>query len=144
MAPDEAKPSFGRRLRRLLRTYRSSLSVLTLAVGVLFTTLAFGDFTPLAHSPPFPAIDGATDQSANGGVNYNLVFVVAGPIIVIIGAYLVGAYYLARRKFEHLMLTKSKAEFLRNLPDVEDLLWDLTPADEQRYLDKKAELRIRR
>jgi hypothetical protein len=42
------------------------------------------------------------------------------------------------------MVTKSKAEFLRNLPEVEDLLWDLTPADEVRYLDKKAELRIRR
>ena len=42
------------------------------------------------------------------------------------------------------MVTKSKAEFLRNLPDLEDLLWDLTPADEQRYIEKKAELRIRR
>ncbi|HZY69360.1 MAG TPA: DUF3198 domain-containing protein [Thermoplasmata archaeon] len=144
MAPDEARPSFGRRLRRFLRTYRYILSILTLAVGVLFTTLAVGDFTPLMRSPPFTEIDAATDQSSNGGVNYNLVFVVAGPIIVIIGAYLVGAYYLARRKFEHLMLTKSKAEFLRNLPEVEDLLWDLTPADEQRYLDKKSELRIRR
>jgi len=70
--------------------------------------------------------------------------VIVGPIVAIVGAYLVGAYYIARARFEHLMLTKSKAEFLRNLPDLEDLLWDLTPADEQRYIEKKTELRIRR
>jgi hypothetical protein len=42
------------------------------------------------------------------------------------------------------MLTKSKAEFLRNIPEIEDLLWDLTPNDEVRYETKRAELRVRR
>jgi len=42
------------------------------------------------------------------------------------------------------MVTKSKAEFLRNIPELEDLLWELTPADEIRYEQKKSELRVRR
>ena len=66
------------------------------------------------------------------------------PIVAIVGAYLVGAYYNARHKFERLMLTKSKAEFLRNIPDLEQLLWDLTPRDEVRYAEKCTELRVRR
>lgn len=143
MAPEEERVPFERRLRHFLRAQRFALSILVLAVGVLMTVLAVGAFTPLNTTAAFQSIDSVTDQSASNGPNYNLVFVIAGPIVSIIGAYLVGAYYLARRKFEHLMLTKSKAEFLRNIPDLEDLLWDLTPDDEQRYLRKKADLRIR-
>jgi hypothetical protein len=42
------------------------------------------------------------------------------------------------------MVTKSKAEFLRNIPELEEILWDLTPIDEVRYETKRAELRVRR
>ena len=41
------------------------------------------------------------------------------------------------------MKTKSKAEFLRNVTEAEDLLWDLTPEDEIRLVRKKLELKIR-
>ncbi len=143
MPPEEPEP-WSRRLRHLARVYRAFLAIVVLAVGILLTVLAVGDYTPLAHSPPFDSINSVTDLSGSNGPNYNLVFVIVGPILVIIGGYLVGAYYDARRRFEHLMLSKSKAEFLRNLPEVEDLLWDLTPTDEQRYEQKKSELRIRR
>ncbi len=141
---DEPKPAepLGRRLRYELRTYRFLLSILVLAAGIFLTALAVGYFTPVNTTPVFVAINSVTAPA--GGGNYNLIFVFAGPIITIIGAYFVGAYYLARSRFEYLMVTKSKAEFLRNLPEVEDLLWELTPNDELRYADKKAELRIRR
>lgn len=130
-----------RRLRRGMQSQRFALSILVFAVGIVLTVLAAGYFTPLSSYPAFQAINQGTAQP---NANYNLVFVIAGPIVVIIGAYLVGAYYLARRRFEHLMKTRSKAEFLRNLPDLEDLLWDLTPADEERYARKKSEMGIRR
>jgi hypothetical protein len=142
---DEGAPTLGRRFRDGVRGQRYLLSLVILAIGVLLTILAVGDFIgPIAASGPFPAIDSATDQSPSGGPNYNLAFVVAGPIILIIGAYFTGAYLVARRRFEHLMTTKSKAEFLQHIPELEELLWDLTPDDEQRYLAKRGELRIRR
>ena len=140
MPPEPEKVPFGRRFRHGLRSYRAAISIFVLAVGILLTVLALGYFTPLSSSFPFTVINGATDQPS---ANYNLVFVVVGPIISIVGGYLVAAYFVARRKFEHLMVTKSKAEFLRNIPELEDLLWDLTPADEARYEAKRAELRLR-
>ena len=141
---EEAQVPLGRRFRHFLRVHRAAFSILILVIGSFLTVLAAGDFTPLSNYWPFTEINKITDQSGNGGVNYNLVFVVVGPIVAIIGAYMVGAYYVARRKFEHLMQTKSKAEFLRNIPELEDLLWELTPNDEIRYEQKKAELKIRR
>lgn len=140
---DESQPapSFGRRFNHQVRVHRLLLSILTFAIGILLTVLAIGYFTPISSVAPFTQINQVTAQGNQ--TNYNLVFVIAGPIVSIIGAYFVGAYYIARRRFEHLMETKSKAEFLRNLPEIEDILWDLTPNDEQRYLDKRADLRIR-
>jgi hypothetical protein len=144
MAEESEKVPFSRKFRRFLRTYRFLLSLALLALGIFLTVLAVAAFTPLGNDGPFPAVNNVTNQGPSGGPNYDLVFVIAGPITVLIGTYLVGAYYIARAKFEHLMVTKSKAEFLRNLPDLEDLLWDLTPDDERRYIEKKAELRVRR
>jgi hypothetical protein len=140
MAAAEKVP-IAQRFRHGLKTYRAWVSIFVLAVGVLLTVLAAGFFTPLMNVGPFPAINSATDTPS---ANYNLLFVIVGPIVSIVGAYMVGAYAVARRRFEHLMLTKSKAEFLRNIPEIEDLLWDLTPNDEQRYETKRAELRVRR
>jgi hypothetical protein len=143
MAPEEREePSFGRRLRHQFRVYRLIISIVVFVLGIVLITLAVGYFTPISTIAPFTQINSVT--GGNNETNYNLVFVIAGPIIFIVGAYFVGAYYLARRRFEHLMDTKSKAEFLRNLPEVEDLLWDLTPHDEDRYAEKKTELHIRR
>ncbi len=139
-AEKEAVP-FVRRFRYGMRKYRAEISVFVLAVGVLLTVLAVGYFTPLANSQPFSSINGATDQP---NTNYNLLFIIVGPIIVIVGAYLAGVYFVARSRFEHLMLTKSKAEFLRNIPEIEKLLWDLTPRDEFRYEEKCSDLRVRR
>ncbi|HTT25812.1 MAG TPA: DUF3198 domain-containing protein [Thermoplasmata archaeon] len=143
MAPEvQEEPSLGRRIRHQMRVYRLALSVFVFVLGIALMTLAIGYFSPLGSSTPFSQVNSVT--APNNSTNYNLIFVIAGPIIFIIGAYFVGVYYLARRKFEHLMETKSKAEFLRNLPELEDLLWDLTPNDEVRYAEKKAELRVRR
>jgi hypothetical protein len=140
MAVPEKVP-LGRRLRHGFKTYRAAIAIFVLLVGAVLTVLAAGFFTPISTLGPFPAINNATNTP---GANYNLLFVIIGPIIVIVGAYMVGAYFNARHKFEHLMLTKSKAEFLRNIPEIEDLLWDLTPRDELRYEAKRGELKVRR
>jgi len=141
MPQQETGLTLDQRLRHGMRTYRAWISITVLAIGFLLTILALGAFTPLANSPPFNTIDSATNTPS---ANYNLVFVIVGPILVIIGGYLVGTYFYARGRFDHLMLTKSKAEFLRNIPELEELLWDLTPKDQTRYEQRLAELRLRR
>jgi lipopolysaccharide export LptBFGC system permease protein LptF len=143
--PVEKAESLGQRFRRGLRTYRYIIAILIFAAGILLVALALGDFLgPIAANSVVKTINGLTDQSPNGGPNYNLAFAILGPITFIVGAYLTGAYVIARRKFEHLMETKSKAEFLRNIPELEQILWDLTPVDERRYLAKRSDLKIRR
>ncbi len=134
-------PALVRRLNHGLRVWREPLSDLLLAVGIVLTLLAIGYFTPLASVPPFPTINAVTAQPS---ANYNLVFAIVGPIVVILGGYFVGSFYTARARFEHLMQTRSKAEFVRHIPELEETLWDLTPAYERRYVEKLGEMRIKR
>jgi ABC-type phosphate transport system permease subunit len=141
MPDEEPAVPFERRFRHGLRQNRAAVSIVVFAIGVFLSLLAVGYFTPLKSTSFFQSVNSVTVQ---GAANYNLLFVILGPIVAIVGAYLVGAYFSARRKFEHLMLTKSKAEFLRNIPELEDLLWDLTPIDEERYEAKRADFRMKR
>lgn len=141
MAASSGKPRLATRLRHGFRTYRAWVDSVVLGAGAVLTVLALGYFTPLSSAWPFTVINPVTNTPS---ANWNLVFVILGPILLIAGGYLLGTYIVARRRFEHLMVTKSKAEFIRNIPEIEDLLWDLKPVDEIRYERKKAELRIRR
>ena len=141
-APPSLLP-FGQQARHWFRVWRFAVSLLVFGAGILLSVLAFAAFTPLGSIWPFSAIVSAT-SAGSGGANWNLWFVVLGPILVIIGAYLVGVYVVARRRFEELMRSKSKAELLRNIPEIEEILWDLTPRDQDRYLEKCSELRVRR
>ncbi len=144
-APEETVP-ISTRLRYLFRTYRLAVSVAVLAVGGFLSLLGLAAWSPLLGEAPFnsfvPALKGA-DYPGGSGPDWTLVMIIVGPLLAIIGIYLVIAYVNARRRFEHLMRSKSKAEFLRNLPEVEELLWDLTPEDDRRLFQKKQELRIR-
>ena len=142
MPPRSPKQTMDRRVRDWLRRNRFPVAIIVFAAGIILTVLAAGYFTPLNTVQPFLSINPVTGGGSSGD-NYNLAFVVIGPIVSIVGAVMFGGYLLARRRFEHLMKTKSKAEFLRNLDKLEELLWDLTPNDEQRYLDKRAEFRLR-
>lgn len=151
----DGKLPFKTRLRQFYRTIRFPLGVLVLAIGVFLSVTAFAAYTPLINDPPFNAYvpgllgpDCPANASCPAGyqnttTDWVQLFVVAGGIIDIVGLYMVVAYLLARKRFEHLMKTKSKAEFVRNLPEAEDLLWDLTPNDEIRLAQRKQELKIR-
>ncbi len=143
------------RLRYYYRVIRFPLGIVVCILGAFLSISAFAAYSPLLYDQPFssyvPSLLGP-DCPANAScpANYQsattdwiLLFVIAGIIIDIIGIYMVAVYLVARKRFEHLMKTKSKAEFVRNLPEVEDLLWDLTPKDEERLVVRKQELRIR-
>lgn len=140
-------------LRNLLREYRFEVSLAVLVGGAFLSLISFAAYSPLIADPPFssfvPSLLGADCANPSvcpanpSGYDWTLLFVILGGILLIVGIYMVVTYLVARQKFEHLMKTKSKAEFVRNMTEVEDLLWDLTPKDEIRLVKKKQELRVR-
>ncbi|MDE1821661.1 MAG: hypothetical protein KGJ23_11745 [Euryarchaeota archaeon] len=141
--------SFSTTLRRGLRTYRFAISIAVLVLGSILCLIGLFAWTPLGDpggslawlEQPLKGTDSPTGSYT--GPDWTLAMLPGGGLMALIGAYLVGVYMVARRRFEHLMKTRSKAEFLRNVTEAEDLLWDLTPEDEVRLVRKKLELKIR-
>jgi hypothetical protein len=141
------------RFKRFIRTIRFPISIVVLVAGAFLSITAVAAYTPLLVQAPFssyvPTLLGADCSNTQvcsatpSGTDWVLLFVVLGGLLDIIGIYLVVVYVNARTRFEHLMKTKSKAEFVRNLPEAEDLLWDLTPKDEIRLVRKKQDLKVR-
>ncbi len=136
------------RLRRGLRTYRFAISIAVTIVGLALFFIGLFAWTPLGSpSGPLAGLEqpllGPDGNTGATGPDWTLAMLPGGGLMALIGGYLVGVYVIARRRFEHLMKTKSKAEFLRNVTEAEDLLWDLTPEDEIRLVRKKLELKIR-
>ena len=140
------KLTFYSHLRYWSLTNRFVLSLVVLVAGGILSTIAIAAWTPLLSSPLFsgfvPGLKG-TDGPSGAGPDWTLAMAIVGPILVIVGGYLATSYILARERFEHLMKTRSKAEFLRHVPEVEDLIWDLTPRDHERLIRKKQEFKIR-
>lgn len=147
-APSEPLQPFSTRLRRALRTYRFAISIAVTVVGLALFFIGLFAWTPLG-SPDGPLAGleqpllGPDGNTGATGPDWTLAMLPGGGLMALIGGYMVGVYVIARRRFEHLMKTKSKAEFLRNVTEAEDLLWDLTPEDEIRLVRKKLELKIR-
>ncbi|NLT38095.1 MAG: DUF3198 domain-containing protein [Methanomassiliicoccus sp.] len=66
-----------------------------------------------------------------------------GAVMLLIGLIWLASYRLNVRKFNKLMEEKSKANFTRNMDDVEYLAWRLPLKFEERLSAKKKELGIK-
>lgn len=150
------REEFATKIKRVLRTYRFPISVVVAVLGFVIFFFGLFAWTPLASSGPLENLEQSLlGQGCTAGSNFvsgsctstspdwTLAMLPGGGLLGAIGAYLAVTYTVARRRFEHLMKTKSKAEFLRNVTEAEDLLWDLTPEDEIRLVRKKQDLKIR-
>ena len=69
-------------------------------------------------------------------------------VIALVGVF-VGGYYLYSyikdsRKFEKLIDTNSKATFLRNMEELDELSWELPGSYRERFYEKRAQFKIKK
>jgi hypothetical protein len=69
--------------------------------------------------------------------------VIISPIILVTSGFYLGDNILKRRKFNKLINTTSKANFVRNLDDIEYLAWKLTEKHAAIVDEKKREFNIK-
>jgi hypothetical protein len=77
--------------------------------------------------------------SASGSANsdFNLVLMIAGPIVLLSGAWYLGENIADRVRFEKLMKTDKKSDFAKNRKDLEDLARDLPDSYRKRIKEKE-------
>lgn len=86
---------------------------------------------------------GLIDSSPFGSWGLEYLLLLVGAISVLGGAVLLFGYLLRVRKFHELLSERKKAEFIRNLDDIEYLAWRLPLKFERELVEKKRELGMR-
>lgn len=116
------------------------LGILSLAIGVLFSVLAFFG-GPREGTPDFllPMVEPLSNPT-----QWYLWLWLIGPGLLIMGMWYTYSMWAKRKRFEELMSITGRAKFVTNLGEIEELSWDLKRKDRMRVVEKKAELKIKR
>lgn len=124
--------------------YADLISVLLLVLSISSTILggatAYKDALPTTGPLGFLSYLKPATQMIG---NWYLWLVFLGPLGIIIFGYLTVDYYLMKKKFEELINTDSKAQFIKNYKELEELAWKLTTWHRMRLTKKKVEFNIR-
>ena len=119
---------------------KENLLGLSLGLGLFFLLLFL--FTTAAWFKPGILEGGFADlKDTMGNWKYPLWFISAAGLGVCI--YLSYTTYKKQTKFNELMDTDSKAEFIKNLDDLEYVAYQLGPKYEEKVWDKKQTFKIK-
>ena len=78
------------------------------------------------------------------GADYNLILVIAGPILLIMGGFYFGEQLVLRRRFERLLDTPKRSEFSSRRRDLEDLAKRLPEGFTAKIEAKESEFKSKR
>ncbi len=124
------------------KKYAIALNLIGLIFGAVFTLLStIGIFFPeedfVKNSDPLTEF-----FKVLGNYIYWLFMIALG--ILLICAWLFGDIILSKKKFDKLIVINSKAIFVRNQNEIEELAWKLGPKFVDLVIEKKKEFKIKR
>lgn len=109
------------------------VGVLGLILTIISFTYSFADTTP-------GWLKGYDTLVNRAEGNYNLILFIAGPLMLIIGGFYFGEQLVLRRRFERMIDTPKKSEFVSRRRDLEDLSKRLPDQYGKRIRQKEGEL----
>ena len=129
-------------LMELYREHSFKINFVGIILGGIFSLISIiGVFFPNHESVTnSEAISGFYDMV--GDYIYWLFIIALGVFIICLWLYV--DLYLKLKKFKDLLKTNSKAIFVRNQNELEELAWKLGPKYWDIYVERKKELKIRK
>ena len=112
-----------------------------LAVGIVLTIVSF-TYRFVTPTPGWLSGYAGLVQRPEG--DYNLILLILGPILVIMGGFYVGEQVVLRRRFERLLDTPKRSEFTSRRRTLEDLARRLPDGFSSRIEEKESEFKSKR
>jgi hypothetical protein len=125
--------SFWKRNKRSLYALFALIGLIFMLLGLMELLILFDIGIPKDYEPPF------MDKVGYG----SWFFVFIGGIVMIGGWLYFYDYNKKHKRFEELMDTNSKASFVRNVVEIEELAIDLGPDYEDRVIKKREQLKVK-
>ena len=109
-----------------------ALAVVGLVLTIVSFTYAFMDIQP-------SWLGWYHDLVERPEGNYNLILLILGPILLIMGSFYAGEQIVLRRRFERLLDTSKRSEFTSRRRDLEDIAKRLPAGYRSRIEEKEAQ-----
>ncbi len=124
---------------------KNNMLYIGLALGILGSVLTFISWM-VAFNASSTYLDWYRELANVGvlGKDWNLVVVIGGPIVLITGVWYFIEQILKRRRFEKLIDTTKKSEFVSSRKELKEIARILPDPYGQRVKDKEDELRQKR
>lgn len=123
-------------------TYPLAALVLVLCIiAVFFGTLSTFFVDNKAYRVPEPLF---TPVKQLHDQNLDICILGLGVLAMMFAGWYFGDGYYKRRKFEELMDTDSKAQFIDDLDEIEELAYKISSHHEELVYEKKRELKVKR
>lgn len=105
-------------------------------IGLILTIISF----TYAYADARPSwLNGYNSIVNKPEGNYNLILFIAGPLMLLIGGFYFGEQIVLRRRFERMIDTPKKSEFVSRRRDLEDLAKRLPDGFGKRIKQKENE-----
>lgn len=131
-------------MARWTREHVLEISAVTFVVGLVLTLLSY--VYRFADAPGFLGWYGGALGALPGAEpeGYNLWIMIIGTILLLAGGFYFGEQLVLRRRFERLIGTAKKSEFVSNRKEVDQILPRLPPSYRSRVKEKEASFRSTR
>lgn len=127
---------------RITRNYMLPIGAAILVVGLALSLLAYWDMWSARPSWYESFLDAIPGQGLNG--DWNVFLRILGPVLVVTGAWYAGEQLVLRRRFDRMIDTTKKSEFVARRKDLEDLSRRLPTTYRSRIEEKEAAFRSMR
>lgn len=136
-------------MARWTKNHMLELGVAILALGLIATLVAFiynwAYDAPVGTTAGSPSwLNSYHDLVSRPQGDFNLFLLIAGPILLIWGAFWVGEQLVFRRRFERLLDTPKKSEFATRRPQLEEISRRLPDGYKKRIAAKEGEFSSKR
>jgi len=118
------------------KNHMLEIGIVLAILGLILTAISWL-YAFVSPTPAFLASYAALVERPEG--NYNLILLIGGPILLIVGCIYFGEQLILRRRFEKLIDTPKRSEFTSRRKDLEDLARRLPDGFNARIKDKETE-----
>jgi len=127
-------------MNKIFREHMLMLSAVLFGAGIIMTVIGFlWYFTFIQSNILNPSLEEFSKKLGNWG----WWILIPAPFVLIAGGWYFSDQLLARRKFSEIISTNSKASFVKNVGEIEGVVWKLPKKYEVKFEEKKKKFKIK-
>jgi len=127
-------------MNKIFREYMMMLSAILFVVGIIMMTVGvLWYFTLIQPTIANTSLEWFSEKLGNWG----WWILISAPFILIVGIWYLFDQIMVRKKFNKLVSPNSKANFVKNISEIEESIWKLSGRYRERFEEKKKKFKIK-